>query len=66
MMFFTVQAVGWLYLGVAVILGGLFIYRSWRLLLDGSREKARQLYLYSLLYLALLFAGIMIDSVLPY
>lgn len=66
MMFFTVQAVGWLYLAVAVILGALFIYRAWRLLTDDSREKARQLYLYSLLYLALLFGGIMIDSVLTY
>ena len=64
LMFFTVHAVGWLYFSVALILGFLFVYLAWRLMAEGSMRRARQVYLYSLLYLVLLFAGIMVDSAL--
>ena len=65
-MFFTMQTVGWLYLGAALILGTCFVYLAWRLMQDGSMRRARQLYLYSLLYLALLFGSIMVDSAVAF
>jgi protoheme IX farnesyltransferase len=63
-MFFTTGAVGWVYLVSAFGLGSIFIYRSIVLMrLDGI-QGAKPLYLYSLLYLALLFLAIMIDGAL--
>ncbi|MSQ21702.1 MAG: protoheme IX farnesyltransferase [Dehalococcoidia bacterium] len=62
-LFFTVQAVGWLYLSGAVLLGAYFLFLSWRLFRTQAISAARHLYLYSLLYLALLFALIIVDSV---
>jgi protoheme IX farnesyltransferase len=58
----TTSAVGWVYLGVAALLGGGFIALAWRLKRTTSSRNARRLYLYSLLYLALLFTAMMVDS----
>jgi len=63
LLFGVSDAVGFIYLGTAATLGTYFIYLAWRLKLDYSIRKAKHLYLYSLLYLALLFAGMMVDSV---
>ena len=61
-LFFTVQVVGLIYLGGALILGGIFLVLSWRLFRTGTMLAARHLYLYSLLYLGLFFALVMVDS----
>lgn len=61
-LFFTVQAVGWLYLGGAVLLGAYFLFLAWRLFRTQAIRAARHLYLYSLLYLALLFALVIVES----
>ena len=50
------------YLGVAALLGGGFLALAWRLTRTISSRNARRLYLYSLLYLALLFTAMMVDS----
>ena len=55
-------AAGWLYLAAAAILGAVFLAFAWRLKLDISTRRARNLYLYSLVYLALLFAAMMADA----
>ena len=55
-------AAGWLYLAAAALLGTLFLALSWRLKQDPSSKHARSLYLYSLLYLALLFVAMMADA----
>ena len=55
-------AAGWLYLSVAGLLGTVFVSLSWRLKQDPSSRHARNLYLYSLLYLALLFVAMMADT----
>jgi protoheme IX farnesyltransferase len=52
---------GAIYLALAVILGGIFLYDALRLLRDQTQRAARRLYLYSLLYLALLFLAMVID-----
>jgi protoheme IX farnesyltransferase len=52
---------GPIYLALAVILGGIFLYDALRLLREQTQRAARRLYLYSLLYLALLFLAMVID-----
>ena len=63
LMFFTLHQVGWIYFSAALALGGAFVFMAARLLRDGTTRRARQLYLYSLLYLALLFGAVIADSV---
>ena len=55
-------AAGWLYLAAAALLGTVFLALAWRLKQDPSSRHARNLYLYSLLYLALLFVAMMTDA----
>ena len=64
MMFFTTQAVGWAYLAASSTLGAVFIHYAWRLLRSPGVTGARAMYLYSLLYLALLFVALAADSML--
>jgi protoheme IX farnesyltransferase len=64
---FLMGGLGLVYLAAAVVLGGVFIAYAIRLLRSvpaRRRTVARGLYLYSLLYLTLLFAAIMVDSTL--
>ena len=62
LMFALTTAVGWVYLGSALLLGGGFIGLAWQLKRWRTSRQARHLYLYSLLYLALLFVAVMVDS----
>ena len=67
LLLFIIGGLGYVYLAVAIILGALFIAYAFRLLRSGTarrRTMARAVYLYSLLYLALLFVAIMVDSTL--
>ncbi len=57
------DAVGLVYLASAAALGAMFIFLAWKLKLDYSIRRAKHLYLYSLLYLALLFAVMLADGV---
>ncbi len=62
LVFATTTAVGMLYLGMAAALGGIFIVLAWQLKRNATTRQARKLYLYSLLYLALLFVAMIADS----
>jgi protoheme IX farnesyltransferase len=67
LLLFIIGGLGYVYLAAAIILGALFIGYAFRLLRGGAvrrRAMARAVYLYSLLYLALLFVAIMVDSTL--
>jgi protoheme IX farnesyltransferase len=67
LLLFIVGGLGYVYLAAAILLGALFIAYAFRLLRGGAlqrRAMARAVYLYSLLYLALLFVAIMVDSTL--
>jgi protoheme IX farnesyltransferase len=58
-------ALGWFYAVVAAVLGARFIWLAVLLLrTPDDRPAARRMFLYSLLYLALLFAAMGIDSLL--
>ena len=65
----AVAGMGLVYLGAAIVGGGIFLLRAWRLrsdvLGDGLMRGATRLYRYSISYLTLIFAAIAIDSILP-
>jgi len=61
---FAMQVMGYFYLVCAVILGGILIYMSIRLLLDTSRRWARTIFWYSNCYLAIIFAVMVLDRVI--
>ena len=61
-MFFATGSVGWVYLGASSVLGIVFIYLAWRLWRQEDIRGAKTFFSYSMLYLALLFMAIMIDS----
>lgn len=52
---------GWLYLIAALVLGGLFVMYAWRLYKEYSDDLSRKLFRFSILYLSLLFAALLID-----
>ena len=62
-MFALTGAVGLVYLASSVVLGALFIYYACRLMRLPGIEGAKPLYLYSLLYLGVLFLAIIADSI---
>ena len=58
---FCAGAFGLTYLVCSVLLGAAFIYGAWRLTRRPERRNALRLYLYSLAYLAALFAAMVAD-----
>jgi len=58
------QVMGWIYLVGAVALGGIFLWRAWQLNREQTSQTALSLYKYSLLYLALLFAAMVVDRLI--
>ena len=63
--FFTGMS-GWVYLIAAVILNAGFLYYAVSLQLTKSRTKAINTFVYSIVYLMLLFAVLLLDRYLPY
>ena len=63
LMFFTTQAVGWVYFASASVLGAAFLGYVFRMVRQPGIRGARSVYLYSLIYLALLFVAVAVDSV---
>jgi protoheme IX farnesyltransferase len=64
-MFALTTAVGLVYLAAAIALGAIFIGMAWKLKQNFSIKQAKKVYLYSLLYLALLFVAVIVDSTVP-
>ncbi len=60
---FAMRAMGYFYLLVALVLGGILVYMSIRLLRDQSKKWARTLFWYSNCYLAMIFAAMVVDRV---
>ncbi len=54
--------VGLLYLTAALVLGGVFVYKAWKLLKGHEQNYAWGLFKYSILYLTALFVVIMADA----
>ena len=66
LMFAVTDAVGWVYGASALALGGIFLWMAWRLRREENTANARKLYLYSLLYLGLLFVAVMVGAAAGY
>ncbi|MGI8854438.1 MAG: heme o synthase [Thermomicrobiales bacterium] len=58
------QVMGTLYIAVAVLLGAGFLYYVGRLLKNTNKASAKKVFVYSNLYLALLFLGMVVDHAL--
>jgi len=58
------RTMGWFYLAVALVTGIIFMRGAYRVYRHGQKKDAFSLYKYSLLHLALLFAGMVIDTML--
>ena len=54
---------GVIYAAIALVLGSIFIKKAWALLQNpDNKQTARSLFLYSILYMMLLCAGMVVDS----
>ena len=53
---------GWLYGGLALLLSGLFTAAAWRVWRDPGERAAKQMFAFSILYLFLLFALLVVDK----
>ncbi|NYT37301.1 protoheme IX farnesyltransferase [Allopusillimonas soli] len=58
---FIVRMSGMFYLASALVLSGMFVNYAWRLYKEYSDELSRKLFRFSILYLALLFAALLVD-----
>lgn len=61
---FVYRMSGWTYLVSAVVLGLVFIYYAVRIYLNYSDKLAKTTFRYSILYLSLLFAALLVDHYL--
>jgi len=58
---FVIRMSGFAYLAAAIVLSGQFVWYAWRLYRNYSDALARKLFRFSIIYLALLFAALLID-----
>lgn len=62
LVFFSVARMGFVYLGVALVLGAIFVYHAVGIWRDGTPARAMRLYRFSTSYLALLFGAMIVDQ----
>jgi protoheme IX farnesyltransferase len=62
---FSISHLGLIYLGGAVLLGGLFVRQAVLMWRDGTDRRAMAVYRYSISYLGLLFALVAVDVLVP-
>ena len=63
---YVVRMSGLMYLVSAVVLGLIFLWYAWRIWRHYNDLLARKAFAYSIIYLSLLFAALLIDHYLPY
>ncbi len=63
---FAVRMSGPVYLAAAVVLGAIYLRYSWRVWRDYNDLLARKAFTYSIIYLSLLFAALLVDHYIPY
>jgi protoheme IX farnesyltransferase len=61
LVFFAVARLGLVFLGGALVLGGLFVAQAFAMWREGTDARAVRLYRYSITYLTALFALIILD-----
>ena len=63
LLIYPLQVTGAVYGAIALILGSIFVKKAWALLQNpDDKQIARSLFLYSILYMMLLCAGMVVDS----
>ena len=62
--FYIIDFAGPIFLVGGLLLAGIFLQKAAKLLTDKSRESARDVFFYSIFYLALLFVALLIDRVI--
>ena len=62
---FSTKMSGYIYLASAVALGGLFVWYALKVYFQYSDAIARKTFRYSIVYLSLLFAALLVDHYLP-
>lgn len=63
---YAVSMSGPVYLVGAVLLGALFLRHAWRIYRHYTDQVARKTFAYSIIYLSLLFAALLVDHYLPF
>ena len=63
---FAVRMSGPVYLAAAVVLGAIYLRYSWRVWRNYNDLLARKAFTYSIIYLSLLFAALLVDHYIPY
>ncbi len=58
-----VAGMGPIYLGTAVVLGGVFVYRALLLRRHAGADRSWRLFTYSIVYLAALFGAVALDAI---
>jgi len=58
---FAVQMSGLIYLASAIVLGGIFLWYAWQVYRHYTDLIARKTFAYSIVYLSLLFAALLVD-----
>lgn len=58
---FAVDMSGVIYLASAVVLGAMFLWHSWQLYTRYTDQRSRKAFAFSIVYLALLFAALLVD-----
>ena len=61
---FAVGMSGLIYLGTAIVLGGIFFYYSWQIYRHYTDLIARKAFAFSIVYLSILFAALLVDHYL--
>jgi len=63
---YAVRMSGLVYLASAIVLGAIFLGYAWRIYRNYSDQLARKTFTYSIIYLSLLFAALLVDHYLPF
>jgi len=63
---FAVQMSGLMYLACAAVLGAIFLWYAWQIYRRYSDVLARKTFAYSIIYLSLLFAALLVDHYLKF
>jgi protoheme IX farnesyltransferase len=66
LLFAPVAHMGWIYLGVAVVAGAVYIGYAERLRRDGTAKNAMKLFTYSITYITVIFAAMALDVIVRY
>ncbi|MGH2400187.1 MAG: heme o synthase, partial [bacterium] len=64
MLLYPIGSMGWMYVSAAAALGSVFLWRAIHLRRAQTPQSARGLFSYSIVYLALLFAAMVMDRML--